>query len=72
MKTYPSEKKWRWGRDTHSKHGPTDSAVHDKYFQDGHKQHDRKVVIGRDSPGGDRGLTIIKSQPDRGTNLEGI
>ena len=57
--------------DTHSKHRPTDSTLRKK-FQDAHKQHNREVISEQEGPGGDKGLTIAKPQPGRGTNPEGI
>ena len=46
--------------DMHSQHGPTNTAVQKNYLakiSHTNKQNDREVVIGRDGPGGNRGLS---------------
>jgi hypothetical protein len=55
------------GGDTHSQHGPTNTAVQNNNLEakisHTNKQHDLEVVIGRDGPGGNRGLSGRKLLP---------
>ena len=49
------------GGDTRSQHGPSNSAVRNNFqTKNTHEQNDLEVVIGRDSPGGDKGLPARK------------
>ena len=55
--------------DTHSKHGPTNTAVRKNFeakISHTNKHHDLEVVIGQDGPGGNRGLSGRKLLPGGG------